>query len=65
MLYTVRLGYKLPGFTDQRTFIVEADRSGPAEEKAVAELKTQLIVEAMNVQTWSIEIFRGGGERRV
>lgn len=72
MLYTVTLGYTPKerlghpeGVTisAERTFVVEADRESTAFHAAVQELKTELLIEAANVQPWAVSYERTGDRR--
>jgi len=64
MLYTVTLAWgRTEDVASRRDFVVEADREATAFEAAVQELKTQLLIEAANVQPWAVSYHRGGGRR--
>lgn len=69
MLYTVKLGYSMPGDEGivserRREFVVEADRESHAFDAARRELITQLLVEAADVRPWAVSYERGVGDRR-
>ena len=68
MLYTVKLGFTMPGdegFISERRreFVVEAGTEAEAFGKASQELLTQLLVEATSVKPWAVSYERTGDRR--